>query len=169
MKWFTRQSAKAAAAAAAAAAVTAAVMAGAPAFGQSSARTATTAIPIIKSGFRDGPVFITTGTHPATVTSMSLGKGSWAIFAKAYVAGGSNAVFLNCQLVAGTDFDQTRPQLEAGVDSAFSQSIALNVVHKFAVAGKVKFRCTTFGIPVAVYFIKITAIKAGSLTNVALP
>jgi hypothetical protein len=172
MRWFAWRGAKSVVVPAATAALTAAVLAGAPALAQSSAHHASpaaTAIPVIKSGFKDGPVSINTGVNRVTVASMSLGRGSWAIFAKAYLQGGSAAVLMNCQLIAGGDFDITRPELEAGGTSAFSQSIALSVVHKFTSTGSVRFRCATFGVPVTVNFIKITAIKAGTLTNAQLP
>ncbi len=173
MNWFKRQSVKTGIVAAAVAAVTAGVMAAAPALGQTGQPRQpgqVTAIPIIKSGWKNGPVNLTTSVTPVTVAKMSLAAGKWAIFAKAYLQdNGAFTVLMNCQLVAGADFDITRPQLEAGGGNAYSQSIALNVVHTFATSGAVRLKCATFGVPVSVNFIKITAIKAGTLTNVQLP
>ncbi len=155
---------------AAVAAVTAAVMAGAPALAQSPAHGAAraAATPIIKSGFKNGPVTVTGSTFKAVAT-MPLGAGGWAIFAKAFLHGGANPSVVTCQLTAGPDFDPTDAALETGPASAFEQTIALNVVHKFATAGGVKLACKSPGTTVSVNFIKITAIKAGTLTNVKLP
>lgn len=155
---------------AAVAAVTAAVMAGAPALAKSPAHGAAraAAIPIIKSGFKNGPVTVT-GSTLKTVASMSLGAGGWAIFAKAFLHGGASPSVVTCQLTAGADFDPTDAALETGPGTAFEQTIALNVTHKFATAGKVTLACKSPGTTVSVNFIKITAIKAGTLTNVALP
>jgi hypothetical protein len=155
---------------AAVAAVTAAVMAGAPALAQSPAHRAApaAATPIIKSGFKNGPVTVT-GSTLKTVASMSLGAGSWAIFAKAFLHGGTKPSVVLCQLTAGADFDPADAALETGPGSAFEQTIALNVVHKFSTAGSVTLACKSPGTTVSVNYIKITAIQAGTLTNVRLP
>jgi hypothetical protein len=155
---------------AAVAALTAAVMAGVPALAQSSApeaAPAAAATPIIKVGFKNGPVSFTGSGK--TVASMSLGKGSWDIFAKAWLHGGPSPVVVTCVLVAGADFDGTTAALEVGPTSAFAQAIALNVAHKFRAAGSVKLQCTSIGTTVSANFIKISAINAGTLTSVKLP
>ena len=155
---------------AAVAAVTAAVMAGAPALAQSPAHGAAqaAATPIIKTGFKNGPVTVT-GSTLKTVASMSLGAGNWAIFAKAFLHGGAAPSVVTCQLTAGADFDPADAALETGPSTAFEQTIALNVAHKFATAGSVTLACKSPGTTVSVNFIKITAIKAGTLTIVQLP
>lgn len=154
---------------AAVAALTAAVMAGVPALAQSSARATPTALatPIIKVGFKNGPVSFTGAGK--TVASMTLDKGSWDIFAKAWLHGGPSPVVVTCVLAAGPDFDSTTAALEVGPTSAFAQAIALNVSHKFSAAGSVKLQCTSIGTTVSANFIKISAIKAGTLTSVKLP
>ena len=155
---------------AAVAAVTAAVMAGAPALAQSPAHGAAqvAAAPVIKSGFKNGPVTVT-GSTLKTVASMSLGAGSWAIFAKAFLHGGASPSVVTCQLTAGADFDPADAALETGPGAAFEQTIALNVAHKFATAGSVTLACKSPSTTVSVNYIKITAIKAGTLTVVQLP
>ena len=155
---------------AAVAAVTAAVMAGAPALAQSPAHggARAAATPIIKSGFKNGPVTVT-GSTLKTVASMPLGAGSWAIFAKAFLHGGASPSVVTCQLTAGADFDPADAALETGPSTAFEQTIALNVAHKFATAGSVTLACKSPGTTVSVNFIKITAIQAGTLTIVKLP
>ncbi len=153
---------------AAVAAVTAVAVAGVPALAQSSAHPAAAAIPVIKTGFKNGPVGVS-GTKAKTVASMSLGKGSWEIFAKAWLHGGPDPVAANCNLVAGADFDNATAALETGAGSSYAHSIALMVAHKFGSAGTVKLQCMSFGVAISVNFIKITAIKAGTLTNVGLP
>ncbi len=151
------------------AAVTAALMAGVPALAQGSANGAAPAVgsPIIKVGFKNGPVSFTGGNK--TVASMSLTKASWDIFAKAFLHGGAKPNVVTCTLVAGADYDSTVVALEVGPTSAFSESFALNVAHKFTSAGTVKLQCTSIGTTVSVNYIKISAIQAGTLTNVKLP
>lgn len=155
---------------AAVAAVTAAVMAGAPALAQSpahgSARVA--AVPVVKSGFKNGPVAVT-GSTLKTVASMSLGAGSWSIFAKAFLHGGASPSVVTCQLTAGADFDPADAALEKGAGTAFEQTVALNVAHKFTTPGNVTLACKSPGTTVSVNYIKITAIQAGTLTIVQLP
>lgn len=169
-KRFGRLSAKTIAVPAAVAALTAAVLAGIPALAQNSAHgiaPAAVTTPIIKVGFKNGPVSFTGAGK--TVASMSLTKGSWDIFAKLWLHGGSKPVVVTCVLVAGPDFDGTTAALEVGPTSAFAQAIALNVAHKFNATGNVKLQCTSVGTTVSANFIKISAIKAGTLTSAKLP
>jgi hypothetical protein len=151
------------------AAVTAALMAGVPALAQGSAHGAAPAVatPVIKVGFKNGPVSFTGASK--TVASMSLAKGSWDIFAKGWLHGGAQPVVVTCTLVAGADYDATTVALETGPTSAFAEGFALNVAHKFGSAGSVKLQCTSIGTTVSVNFIKISAIQAGTLTSVKLP
>jgi hypothetical protein len=171
MSLKTRSNMKSILVPAAIAAVTAVAMAGVPALAQGPAHRAAPAAaasPVIKTGFKNGPVTVTSSSAK-TVASMSLTKGTWEIFAKAWLHGGPSAVVVSCVLAAGGDFDNASAALETGGGTAYVESIAMNVAHHFGAAGSVKLQCTTFGVPVSVNYIKITAIKAGTLTNVKLP
>jgi hypothetical protein len=89
------------------------------------------------------------------------------IFGKAWLFDNVNtSVLTDCQLVAGTDSDESRTMLEgnSGVVVA-GATVALNVVHEFSGAGAVDFKCNGFGVNVSIDNIKITAIKVGNLTN----
>jgi hypothetical protein len=145
------------------AAVTAAVMAGAPAMARIATASATPS-PVIISGFKDGPVSISNASQNV-LARLRLPQGSWAIFGKAWVDDVGIAVDMDCRLVAGGDFDQARAALSQGVGAPSDETIAMNVVHRFGSPGMVKFECKSFGAAVDVNFIKITAIKAGQLTN----
>ena len=147
------------------AAAAALVLAGSPALAGKSAARAATATPVIISGFK--PLVIISGA--ATVATLPLPAGSWAIFAKAdTTTQGGGPVELHCQLVAGTSSDHTDPELEAGGTAAFTENIALNVAHAFSAPGSAKLNCDSSGVTVDVVSIKITAIKAGTLKIVKL-
>jgi hypothetical protein len=170
MKLKSRWTTKSVLVPAAVAAVTAAVMAAAPALAQSPAHRpaqAAAAVPVIKTGWKNGPVAV--GTSATTVASMPLAQGSWAIFAKAWLHGGSNPSLVTCNLTAGADYDNATTALETGASSAYAEPIALNVGHKFASAGSVTLACTNSSGTVSANYIKITAVKAGTLTIVKLP
>jgi len=150
------------------------VMAGAPALARSSAHAAAAAAgtPVIKSGFKDGPVTVNSSNFK-TVASMSLGPGSWVMFGKVFVENfDSSANNMTCELLAGTnatgeDFDLVSLTLEPLSNGVFIQDIALNVVHHFSSTGKVRLLCSGSA-TMRLAYIKITAIKAGTLTNVQL-
>jgi len=123
--------------------------------------------PIIKSGFKDGPVDVP--DSPGSLAKLHLGVGAWAIAAKAlFLNAGANGGPMICDLIAGADFDVGRTDLGVGYNG-HEQTIALTVVHTFDTKGVADLECTDNGIATAsAYFIKITAWKAGSLKNVSL-
>lgn len=145
------------------AAVTALVAAGGPALAQGSAPTTTPPSPVIVAGAKAGPVFLFTASY-TTLGTLHLTAGSWTIFAKAEVVG--QTVLLHCRLVAGADNDHADPQIDGS--TVDSQEVALNVTHVFASAGTAVLSCNSSGVSVAISSIKMTAIKAGTLTKVTL-
>ncbi len=120
------------------AAVTAAVLAGAPALAGSSTTAAPTG-PVVITGSKGLAII----SGAATVATLTVPAGRWAIFAKADAS-------------------------TAGGTAAFDENIALNVAHRFSRRGNVSLACNSSGITVDVRSIKITAIKARRLTNVRM-
>lgn len=126
--------------------------------------------PAVYSGYHDNPI-----TLPAslkTIVSLHIpAKGSYAIFAKATLWNGENVDdTLSCKLVAGADFDETTVVLTGNtVPYADYGATALNVVHTFTKAGNVKLQCTGGSDDTTASWIKITAIRAGSVSNKNLP
>jgi broad specificity polyphosphatase/5'/3'-nucleotidase SurE len=148
------------------AAATAAVLAGAPALARSTI-TRVTPTPVIISGSKS--LAILTSAATVTVARLPLPAGSWAIFAKADTSTqGGTAVEFHCTLIAGNSVDHTDPELEQGGSSAFTENIALNVAHRFSGPGSASLVCNSSGFTVDVSSIKITAIKAGTMTIVGL-
>lgn len=121
------------------------------------------------AGSKNGPVAVPATL--STIASLSVPTaGKYVIVAKAYLHNNVNtAVLVYCQLDAGGDIDVTRTSLE-GNTAAFVTDAALsfNVAHEFAAAGAVDLKCNAFGVSVTAHWIKITAIKVGSLSNSAI-
>jgi hypothetical protein len=115
------------------------------------------------SGVGHSTVFMSTATF-TTLGKLHLGAGSWTVFAKAEVSG--QTVLLHCRVTAGTDSDLVDPQIDLATVN--SQEVALNVTHVFTSAGNAIFACNSSGVSVAASQIKMTAIKAGTLTKVNL-
>lgn len=113
------------------------------------------------SKYRDGP--ITVPGIETTLASLTIPKaGKYVIVAKAYVTTTENSNWTNvlCVLSAGGDNDSSA----GGNTSQYASALALNVVHQFAGAGSVALRCVSDN-PAYAHFIKITAIRVGTLTN----
>ena len=123
-----------------------------------------TGTPVVKSGFMDGPVNIPNTL--AKVAKLPLGAGKWAIVAKAFAGeSGVSQGLYECNLVAGGDFDHVLDSVEQGRVSDFT----LTVVHTFGAPGAAILKCDDFSANnISLNFIKITAWKAGTLTNVPL-
>ena len=83
----------------------------------------------------------------------------------------SGASQSTCQLQAGASFDESRTEIIAGHKSDHV-SMALEVVHRFVTSspGTVLLKCASEGADgsVVARHIRITAIKAGTLTNTPL-
>lgn len=162
MKWFSASKVRTAVVSAGVAAATALAVAGGPALAQGSAPAAPTP-PVIVAGVGHHTVFLSTASYQALGT-LHLSRGSWTIFAKASIQGQTD--LLHCRVTAGTDSDTNDLAINGTTD--YSVGIALNVSHVFASGGNVVFACNSSGVSEAVTAIKITAIKAGTLTKVTL-
>jgi hypothetical protein len=117
--------------------------------------------PVVKSGFMNGPVNIPNTL--AKVAKLSLGPGKWAIVAKAFAGeSGVSQGLYECRLQAGVDFDYVMDN----VDQLGVSEITLMVVHTFGAPGAAILKCDDFSANnISLNFIKITAWKAGTLTN----
>ena len=125
------------------------------------------------SGYNDGP-----GQIPddlATIAELHLPAGSYSIFAKLTAENdltGVGPTRIECRLGAGVDFDDAGVVVEEAVFPfvGYLDTLNLNLVHQFSVAGTVTLACQTFGsVPTARYSnLKIVAIEAASVSNVFL-
>lgn len=132
--------------------------------------------PRVISGWHNGPLGIprkTTGYK--RLTSLSLPYGRWSVLAKLWVETESDtndhAGLVTCRLVFGSVADKTtinfsKPPVLASL-YGLPQPMALAISYSSIEPGPVELRCrrAKAGGPVKAYFIKITAIKAGSLTR----
>jgi len=163
MKWFIGSNVRTIVISCGVAAITALAVAGVPALAQGSAPAAT-ATPVIVSGVGHHTVFLTSSSGNVTLGTLHLARGSWTIFAKAEVSGATDQ--LHCKLAAGSDSDVSTTNIDASSD--FDEQVALNATHVFRSAGSAVFTCDAFGPSEAVFNIKMTAIKAGTLIKVRL-
>jgi hypothetical protein len=109
--------------------------------------------------FLNGPLAVPlSATTLATLTISQ--PGDYLIWGKAYLTAPLSTL-TECRLQAGGDFDLS----QATPANAAPATLALNVGHTFAAAGTADFQCDAAGAGVAANFIKISAIKLGSLTN----
>jgi hypothetical protein len=128
----------------------------------------------VYSAFKQGPVDINSvGVFPllpdapslAAIASLSVPPGKYAIDAKLLLAGSSNEK--HCRLAAGGDTDDVREY------ASFEVAPSLQMVHDFTEAGLITLSCadnaTAGNTSDKAYFIKITAIRARSLTNTPSP
>jgi len=135
-----------------------------------SARAASPAGPTAYSGYHDAPIGLPASL--GTIVSMNVPvAGNYAIFGKLTVWNGKNIDdLLTCELVAGADFDRSDTVLTGNsVPYADYAALSLNVMHDFKAPGKVLLKCTGNGVTTTASWIKITAIRLGSLTNTPLP
>jgi hypothetical protein len=148
--------------------------------------------PCVKSGSKAGPVSF--GSSLTQIGNLSLQPGKWSITSTLYAqeqdgAGGNFAVY--CRLDAGGDRSQSISTLpfvggsgyyfppdvvpSAGQEPEVGQSIALNVVHDFgSTSGSAVLSCSAGNDPnitgreISAAFIRITALRVGTLVNVPL-
>jgi hypothetical protein len=125
--------------------------------------------PAVYSGFHDAP--ITLPSTLSTIATLRVPAGSYAVFAKLTVWNGQNIDdLLTCKLVAGSDFDTSYTVLTGNtVPFANYAAMELNVVHHFGGRGKIHLQCTGGSVDTTASWIKITAVKAGSISNTAIP
>jgi hypothetical protein len=128
------------------------------------------------AGFKNGPVSVPFSTTAYTILAhLTLPAGKYVIFGTTNITNnaGSGYTDARCQLAASTgDFDEAEVALEDVnvVGSAHAGSMAMNVVADMsAAAGSVDLRCRNEGTGVSnARFIKISAIRVGTLSNTAL-
>jgi hypothetical protein len=166
MKWFSGSGVRTAVIAGGVAAVTALVITGSPAFAQRSAPAAG-GTPIIITGSGTHTILLAGKDNFVTLGKLHLAAGGWTIFAKAEVT--AVTVELHCKLSAGVNSDAVNPQI-IGSSSGRSgyQEVVLNMAHVFRAVGVVTFACNGSGVSGAIFDVKMTAIKAGSLKIVKL-
>jgi hypothetical protein len=150
--------------------LTAVVTAAIPALGHTGSRARLTPPPpVVRVGSKAGPVALP--PNPGQIAQMSIPKGTWVITAKLWIENDSaTSVQTKCTLKAGTDTDATQVMLETatGDNQAFQLPFALAVAHTFASAGAVKLLCPGFASPMNAKNIRIVALKAGTLTRLAM-
>jgi hypothetical protein len=148
--------------------------------------------PCVKSGSKAGPVSF--GSSLTQIGSLALQPGKWSITSTLYAqeqdgAGGNFAVY--CRLDAGGDRSQSISTLPfvgsagyyfppdvvpgAGQEPEVGHSIALSVVHDFgSTSGSAVLSCSAGNDPnitgreISAAFIRITALRVGTLVNVPL-
>lgn len=121
--------------------------------------------PAVYSGFHDAPITLPSSLR--TIATLRVPAGNYSVFAKLTVWNGQNIDdTLTCKLVAGADFDTSITVLTGNsVPFANYAAMALNVVHHFSGRGKIHLQCTGGSVNTTASWIKITAIKAGPLSN----
>lgn len=111
--------------------------------------------------FLNGPIAVPLAL--TTLVNLSIPQGGkYVIYAKLAITQTGGWGIVGCQLVAGADTDASAGTVWA---PGTSDVIANNVVHEFAGAGSVDYRCTSTVGGINASNIKITAIKVGNLTN----
>lgn len=119
----------------------------------------------VYSGYKDQFQLTTAANRQAEVGRLNLPAGNYTIFAKLNlaVASGYNET-IRCYLKAGGDYDRSIANHDGTIAGV---PMSLNVVHAYAAPGIVTLTC---GHDVAsgstpLTFIKITAVRASSLSN----
>jgi hypothetical protein len=137
------------------------------------------------TGLKNGPgdvASVPSAADPAaTIGTLALGKGNYAIFAKLYVedaAGNPDPaappdVTVTCRMEAEADFDETTATVFPASPLAWRSVIALQVGHAFSAAGSAVVKCrddlAAPNTSTVFRFLKITAIRLGSVSNVTIP
>jgi hypothetical protein len=121
------------------------------------------------AGYRDGPVSLNgaTGTSVGLGT-LALGPGNYVIAAKLTVENTSvSAVPVSCQLLAVDDSFSDFDYGYAVLAPATGATLSMNVVHTFVVSGQAQVSCVAAP-GVTAHWVKVSAIKVGSLSNAPL-
>jgi hypothetical protein len=119
----------------------------------------------------DGPLSESSGTSTVAALSIPL-PGSYVVSSKMFLTFDQStvsSVVYECNLQAGSDVDVTRGSTGAegeisGAAAPIGGLIVNSLVHTFTSVGTISLTCT-LGNPSSLNFIKITAIKVGSLTT----
>lgn len=129
--------------------------------------------PAAFSAFKDSFTLTTPANQIATVARLNVPSGRYVVVAKLFLGPPQSGLneHVRCDLTAGADFDRTIVNHDA--TTAFV-SVSLNVVHQFLLKDPRKtvfLRCghvfTSGSTPVQ--FIKISAIRVETLSNVQSP
>jgi hypothetical protein len=127
---------------------------------------------------KDGPVALRvdpTGRGPGdTIASLPIPRaGSYVIFAKAELANDlQSTTTTTCQLIAGDPGSDSLASVDTGrstIDAGSRAVISLNVVHQYTGAGTADLRCEPTDGASSAARIRITAIRLGSVSDLALP
>lgn len=127
------------------------------------------------SRFRDGPVILPfTAAGKQSITHLDLGAGSYVVIGKAWIenTAGVGASNVECDLVLTSgDFDRGRVGLDdQNLGPAKHAIMALTVVGTLGAAGGADLNCVNLGSgQTRAHFVKVTAVKVGSLSNLAQP
>jgi hypothetical protein len=120
---------------------------------------------------KDGPVPVPVG-QIGSIATMHLPRGRWAILAKLNPVntGVDNESFVRCRLEAGGDSDRTEHTI---FDPSVTQSrivLGLQIAHFFSrpEGGSARLGCSSTQEDIEARFIRVTAVKAGRLTRIAL-
>jgi hypothetical protein len=112
------------------------------------------------SRFLNGPIAVPAAS--TTLANLNIPQaGKYVVWGKAYFTLAAGAAVVTCRLEAGTDVDQSQTYVQGN----FPFTLATNVVHEFAAAGSVDFKCATSAGSPQANWIKITAIRVANLTN----
>lgn len=119
------------------------------------------------SAYKNGPLEPLPSSM-STIASLQIpNAGDYVIFAKVVLHDDVNTgVDIACQLVAGGDVDHSQTTVEGNSAGYVTDSTAaLNVVHAYNGPGTANLQCDGYGVDTDATWIKITAIRVGSLTN----
>jgi hypothetical protein len=115
------------------------------------------------------PVPIAPIATPPVLAELPLAAGSYSISAALEVSNNVfDANYVGCSLSAGTDEDETLAHLAQLTDPGDEARLALQTVHTFAAAGTVRLRCSALAEAIWTD-LRITAVRAGRVSNVAFP
>lgn len=120
------------------------------------------------ASYKDGPVSLPSTL--GTIASLSIPQGGdYVVFAKVALHDDQNKdISVTCKLSAGADFDYSFTDLTGNTAGYVAyQTPALSVTHVFGSAGTVTLACNGAGVTTDATYIKMTAIRVGSLTNSA--
>jgi hypothetical protein len=124
---------------------------------------AATGDPWVKTGFKNGPVSLSFSYKE--VGRLSLPAGDYTVFAKVQLTTGGGG-YGTCRLTVGPiAADESRWSIGA---STASQTVDLNVSEKLTVKGSAVVTCYAAGAAPQADWIKITAMRARTLTIVQM-
>jgi hypothetical protein len=127
---------------------------------------AATSGPTVIAVHRDGAVDVSGNSTYGTVASMRVPAGNWSITATATIQATTSVLDADCELVAGSEFNESRTDpATAGAGSL--GAMVLLLAHHFAKAGTVTLKCATYDWTgdVLIRDVHVTAVQVGKLTD----